>query len=197
MLGNDVVDLGDPEARAAALHPRFDRRVLDEEEQTWLRASHRPERDRWVLWAAKESAFKAARRLDAGVVFSPVRFAVRLRSDPRGFHGSVRHGARRFSVSVEVESRFVHAVCCAEPWVGSEPLCAVEAVRAELAPPEASARVREMARCAVAAALDLAPAALRFDRSGRLPLLRAGDRAVPALSLSHHGRCAAFAAALP
>jgi phosphopantetheinyl transferase (holo-ACP synthase) len=197
MLGNDVVDLGDPEARAAVLHPRFDRRVLDAEEQAWLRASQRPERDRWVLWAAKESAFKAARRLDAGVVFSPVRFAVRLRDEAGGFHGSVRHGARRFSVSVEVEPHFVHAVCRAEPWAGSEPLHAVETVRGELAPSEASARVRELARRAVAAALDLAPAALRFYRSGRLPLLRAGDRDVSALSLSHHGRCAAFAAALP
>lgn len=197
MLGNDVVDLADPEARAAALHPRFDRRVLDEEEQAWLRTSQRPERDRWVLWAAKESAFKAARRLDAGVVFSPVRFAVRLRAEAGAFRGSVHHRGRRFCVSVEVERDLVHAVCRAEPWVGSEPLCAVETVRAELAPSEASARVREMARSAVAAALDLAPAALRFDRSDRLPLLRAGDRVVSALSLSHHGRSAAFAAALP
>ena len=200
MLGNDVVDLADPEARARTLHPGFDRRVLDSDEQAWLRASPQRARDRWVLWAAKESAYKAARRLDPSVVFSPVRFAVRLEPDPRGFVGRVSHGEQQFSVSVEVGTRFVHAVCHIEPWGSAEPFSRVRVVPGEgpLAPPAASAEVRGLARRALAAALGLAPTALSFGRSGRLPLLWIrGRESGSALSFSHHGRCAAFAVALP
>jgi phosphopantetheinyl transferase (holo-ACP synthase) len=199
MLGNDVVDLADPEARAESLHPGFDRRVFDPEERAWLRGSEQPERDRWVLWAAKESAYKAARRLDSSVVFSPIRFAVRLQSDPRGFAGRVSHGLRQFAVRVEVGARFVHAVCHAEPWAGAEPLSAIRVVPGDgaLVPRAASEEVRRLARRALAAALQRAPSALSFGRSGRLPILRVGGReSGSALSFSHHGRCAAFAVAL-
>ena len=44
MLGNDVVDLGDPECREARLHPRFDARVFTPEERTALRGSDAPAR---------------------------------------------------------------------------------------------------------------------------------------------------------
>ena len=200
MLGNDVVDLADRDTRADALHPGFDDRVLAPDERRWLRASPQRERDRWVLWAAKESAYKAARRLDQHVVFSPIRFAVRLRSDPRGFEGHVSYAGQRFSVSVEVGTHFVHAVCRVEPWAGAAPLCAVRVVPGDvaLAPAAASAEVRRLARRAIAATLDLAPTSLSFGRSGRLPVLRVRGRANGSvLSLSHHGRCAAFAVALP
>jgi phosphopantetheinyl transferase (holo-ACP synthase) len=199
MLGNDVIDLADPETRERALHARFDRRVLDSDEQAWLRASPEQERERWVLWAAKESAYKAARRLDPSVVFSPVRFAVRLERDPRGFVGRVSHGGQRFSLSVELGARFVHAVCHVEPWQGARPLTGIRVVPGDgaLAPAAASAEVRGLARRVLAAALELAPSALSFGRSGRLPLLRVGGReSGSVLSFSHHGRCAAFAIAL-
>ena len=75
MIGNDVVDLDDPESRSAARHARFDARAFTVAEQTMLRTSADGERLRWVLWAAKESAYKAARRDDARVTFAPARVA--------------------------------------------------------------------------------------------------------------------------
>lgn len=61
MIGNDIVDLA-----KADCHPRFAQRVLCDAE--WLRyqAISDPEQQRlflWKSWAAKESAFKALRRL--------------------------------------------------------------------------------------------------------------------------------------
>lgn len=199
MLGNDVVDLADPEARAGALHPRFDRRVLDAEEQLWLETRPQPERDRWVLWAAKESAYKAARRLDPSVVFAPARFAVRLQPRPGGFAGHVFQGERRLRVCVAVEARYVHALCLAEPWECGTVLAAVRVFpgRDALEPRAASVAVRVLARASLARALRRAPGSLAFGRSGRLPLLVVGGRrSEHPLSFSHHGRCAAFAAVL-
>ena len=92
MLGNDIVDLGDPESRAEGRHARFDGRVFDETERVLIDAAPEPERVRWLLWAAKESAYKAARKEDPHTVFAPSCFVVRLEGDARG--GPWRGGRR-------------------------------------------------------------------------------------------------------
>src|SRR5512139_2501725 len=81
MIGNDVVDLLDPETQPGAVHPRFDARVFTDDELRALRRSVAPGRLRWLMWAAKESAFKAVRRNDACVAFRPREFAVTLRGN--------------------------------------------------------------------------------------------------------------------
>ena len=77
MIGNDVVDLRDPDADFASFSPRFDVRVFSASERRRIQASADPEACRWRLWAAKEAVFKAARKADPGAVFSPRRFEVR------------------------------------------------------------------------------------------------------------------------
>ena len=78
MVGNDVVDLADAEAAPGACHSRFDTRVFGERERRQLEMADDPQRMRWILWAAKESAYKAARRCEPRVIFSPARAPVRL-----------------------------------------------------------------------------------------------------------------------
>ena len=56
MLGNDVVDLGDPETLRGAQHPRFDARVFTREERAAIADSPAPERLRWSLWPALAAA---------------------------------------------------------------------------------------------------------------------------------------------
>ncbi len=76
LLGNDVVDVADPWAVGRARDRRFLQRVLSPSEAGWLAASTRPERDLWVLWSAKEAAYKAWSRVRPGLVFAPSRFEV-------------------------------------------------------------------------------------------------------------------------
>ena len=64
LVGNDVVDLHDPQSQPEALHPRFDARVFSLGEREALGASSSPHSLRWSLWAAKESAYKLAKKLD-------------------------------------------------------------------------------------------------------------------------------------
>ncbi len=77
MVGNDVVDL---RARIVAgpRHPRFDARVFAPSEHRALRESAEPDALRWAFWAAKEAAYKVAKKLDDEAVWSPVRFVVRI-----------------------------------------------------------------------------------------------------------------------
>ena len=93
MIGNDVVDLRDPETRPGAQHARFDARVFAASERLALERSRDAGRLRWILWAAKESAFKAARRCDPATVFAPSHFVVEL---GEGLRGRVRHAGRDF-----------------------------------------------------------------------------------------------------
>jgi len=190
MIGDDVVDLGDPDA--GRMHPRFDRRVFHPDERALMARSVEPGRIRWLLWALKESAYKAARKDDPATVFSPVRFVVRVEDDASAI---VRVGARRFRAAVSAGDGYVHAVA---RQAGDAPAFTETAV-ARLAPGEESphAAVRRLVRERLAPVFGVAPADLAVHREGRIPVLWLhGERSDADLSLSHHGRFVSFACRL-
>lgn len=181
MIGNDVVDLADPEAHPEALHPRFDARVFAPEERARLARSADPARLRWALWAAKEAAYKAARQLDPAARFHPRAFVAEA--------GAVRFGARRFLVAVRETGAALHAV--ALPAQGAPGALRAGVVRCH---GEAGSAARSLALRTAARMLGAPAAELEILREGRIPLLvRRGRPAGLSLSLSHHGRFAAFA----
>ena len=188
MVGNDVVDLADRETAPLAMHPRFDERVFAAEELLWMRREGDPARRRWMLWAAKESAFKAAKRLDPSSSFSPRCVLVRLDDDSTG---TVRLADRTFSVQVRLDRDVCHAVA----WLDRDHLArspivvsGVRLVTASEASPRLAAR-----RFAY---LGIAASDLELVKDGRLPRLRLHGRAAGLeVSLSHHGRFVAFACA--
>lgn len=73
MLGNDVVDLEDVDARPETFRSRFDLRVFAEEERRAIAADPHPQARRWAHWGAKEAAYKLARQIDSRFAFSPAR----------------------------------------------------------------------------------------------------------------------------
>jgi len=192
MIGNDVVDLGDPESRGEGRHPRFDGRVFDETERALIGASPQPERTRGFLWAAKESAYKAARKEDPRTVFAPSRFVVELVGDARV---SVAVGDHRFHVDLVAGVDHVHAVA----WGAGESPDAICTAVAKL--PEGatgSDAARWLAIATLSRRLGVAPEDLAIRRDGRIPALWLRGRPSPTdLSLSHHGRFVAFACTLP
>jgi phosphopantetheinyl transferase (holo-ACP synthase) len=185
MIGNDVVDLAHRGVQPGAQHPRFDARVFTEREQALI-AGDETQRVRWVLWAAKEAAYKVAKKLDRAVVWAPARFEVAL--DARAL-GRVRHGEREFALRVEESAEFVHALAQAGAEVGAACSGVTERARED-----ASAEARDFACSALAARLGVARERLAVAKRGRIPVLCAdGEPARADLSLSHHGRFVAFA----
>lgn len=188
MVGNDVVDLREANTPR---HAGFDARVFAPSEARRLQDDGTGTL-RWALWAAKEAAYKRARRADPAVVFSPVRFVVDLGTDGRG---RVRHEDCSCAVRVEAGEEFVHAVA-------AETTAALEQSIARVAPVEnagaESHEVRRLALSDLAPRLGTLPGALRFERRGRIPWLRVGlaPDALP-ISLSHHGRFVAWAVLAP
>jgi phosphopantetheinyl transferase (holo-ACP synthase) len=186
MLGDDVVDLLDPEARAGAQHARFDERVFGEDELRLLERSADPVRTRWTLWAAKEAALKCARRRDPGIGFAPRRFRVELAS------GWVRSGVERLRLHVVTSGGALHVIAARS---GAR----IAARLARLAPGEDPGRAaRALAVSLVATEIGAAQAELAIERGAdRIPRVLRGGRILPlAVSLSHHGRFAACAVGL-
>jgi hypothetical protein len=188
MLGNDVVDFAHRSTQPGARSPRFDARVFSERERALI-AGDETQRVRWVLWAAKEAAYKLAKKLDRAVVWAPSRFEVTLDSREGG---CVRHGDRELALRLDECAAYVHAIARGGASAGEE-----RSGVAESADEDLSAAARAFASRALAAQLGVAPERVGFAKRGRIPLLCAdGAPARADLSLSHHGRFVAFACEL-
>ena len=189
-IGNDVVDLDDPESQLDTLHARWAERVFTSAERRALAASPVRHRLHWALWAAKESGYKALRRLDPNAVFSPRAFEVELEEAPReeraNCRGEVRHRDATFALEIRSERSFVHAVATASGTPGRL------VARVEPASGDPRVGVRAATVDALAEALHLDAAGLRI--TGRPPAVFSGTASLDVpVSLSHHGRFVAFA----
>jgi phosphopantetheine--protein transferase-like protein len=196
MVGNDVVDLRDPESSAETLHPRFDTRVFTAAERAAIAASPDSTRQRWRLWAAKEATYKLARKLVPTTVFSPSRFEVEL--DGPGTRACVVHAGDRFDVQITESESALHAVAVRAGDSRDALLCdwqRLDLRDEEPSDPDAPSRaVRELLCERVAERLGVKVDELEVRRRGRIPYLWiAGEPAPVDLSLSHHGGWLAFA----
>lgn len=188
MVGNDVVDLGDLEVLEGPAHPGFDARVFTPKERATLRSSANPGLLRWTLWAAKEAAYKLARKRSPRVVFSPRRFVVTLAEPERAV---VRHGDLRLAVRIAEAGHALHALALDADASGDRLVWAVEPRRRGADPSRAA---RRLAARVLGEELGLPPGAFSFGRRGRAPTLAVeGRHGTLDLSLSHHGRYVAFA----
>jgi phosphopantetheinyl transferase (holo-ACP synthase) len=191
MVGNDVVDLADPEVCFGPAHPRFDARVFAPLEREALRASGEPNRLRWMLWAAKEAAYKLLKKRDPKLVFSPVRFVAALDGSLRG---EVVHEGCTLRVSLRSDADALHAIATDD---ASDAGRVLSAVGAASEPFDPSTAARALAVRTLAERLGVPGAAFRFGRRARIPTLEVEALDAPLdLSLSHHGRFVAFAAVL-
>ena len=208
-VGNDIVDLRDPSNQPDAIHPRFDERAFTRAERSVLRQSGSAHRHRWALWAAKESTYKAAKKLDSTLRFLPQQFVVD-RIDEEG--AEVHHGTDRFTVHLSRCDDWVHAVATphARPsrklsvMLGQPPsvipglACrvpgSVDVRSLGGALDDASEAVRDLARDSIASGMAVAPEDVELEASGRIPEVRMRDARLRVdLSLSHDGRYVACA----
>lgn len=88
---------------------------MGESEKKLLCKSHDPAKVVWVLWSAKESAFKALKKLLPDLIFSPSKFRVKIDQLPRqiedpGLFGRVYYGDYKLLVSWEFADLWLHCV---------------------------------------------------------------------------------------
>jgi len=112
VVGNDVVDLSDPRCRGRSESRRFLARVYTAAETARIRGSDAPDRTLWLLWAAKEAAFKVVSKV-AGEPppFVHAAFDVSVSgSGQTPVRGHVTHFDRRVPFVAELGPGWIHLV---------------------------------------------------------------------------------------
>jgi phosphopantetheinyl transferase (holo-ACP synthase) len=191
LVGNDVVDLDEPDARGAHLRERLVHRVLTESERARLASSTAPHALFWMFFAAKEAAYKVVTKLRSDAVFAHRAFEV----GPELEH--VRYAELHLSLRSRIACDHVSALA----WTAEEPtLYGVERIPERT---DASLASRAALITALADRLGCARAELSVVRPalpgswggfGPPRVVRHGEPLAVDVSLSHDGRYAAFAA---
>lgn len=187
-VGNDVVDLEEPDNARAVRRDRFRDRICAPSERDALAGAGDPAVRLWCLFAAKEAAYKVLVKLGRDPGFAHRRLVVSDAMDEVRFEDVVLH----LHVDVDHARGLVHAVASTHP---ERPECAVRSVDAGA---DESRECRRLLSETFAPLLGCAASDLRIERAqrpgtwdgyGPPVLLRAGC-AVPDLdvSLSHDGR---------
>jgi phosphopantetheine--protein transferase-like protein len=201
-VGNDVVDLKDPENIGKSRDDRFLGRVFTVGERELIASFPSPDTLLWSLWAAKEAAYKAVSRADPSVCSVPRRYRVVLDTEDAmrkivRLAGKVVTPRGELVLEVAVAGDRVHALAA-----GSEEalkrLCRrVQRLVGAKGAANPSAFVREALLREIARRLDCAVSDLSVvknqDGLGAPRLLFRGELLAAEVSLSHDGRFAAFA----
>lgn len=199
-VGNDVVDLNDPENAGKSRDRRFCRRVFNDQELALIAGSASPDIVLWALWAAKEASYKAVSRGDPSVCSIPRKYPVILETSTHqkvstSLNGMVETPHGEICVRIRIHHAFLHALA-------AETLkeLAIIVARVEAAPehthdlPRFARKIllKEIAGRLACPVDELA--VLKEEVRPWAPYVtRLGVRLPAGISLSHDGRFAAFA----
>lgn len=169
MIGIDVVDLKDPLLQSRdSTSLRF---ILHAEDQIDLIKNHPV--GFWIVWAAKESVFKAHRK---HIRFDPLQIQVQLLSkDPEGFY--FESGSLMGKISIFTESVLA---CC----------CTVERFIFKVAESNSKDPSQEVRALLIQDYLNQAGEAISIGSEDKMPVLLPSKTPV---SFSHHRRFLAYA----
>jgi phosphopantetheinyl transferase (holo-ACP synthase) len=111
-IGNDIVDLTDPGNIGKSGDNRFLQRVFTDAERACIAAAAAPDVMLWALWAAKETAYKIAAKVDLQAVFTPRLYPVVLAPGDQGAtrSGTVETPQGPVSVRVSIAPDYLHCI---------------------------------------------------------------------------------------
>lgn len=204
-IGNDIVDLTDPENRRKGTDARYISRILNPRELEMISGSPDPDTMLWSLWACKEASYKAlvkARKVSS----SPLKYSVLFGPQPRPhqFTAIVETPEGEVSVLLTRRKKYVHAVASTggEGSINSLRWAAVslKLPRKEITPDIQSRAARGAAIMSIAKflkkkpeQLDIIRRALNAGELGPPILLLDGAETGIDISLSHDGLYLAYA----
>lgn len=199
MVGNDIVDLRDPDSDATSYRSRFDERVFSPSERRSIDRAPSSEHQRWRLWAAKEASYKLVRKYDSSTVFSPRAFAVDCDEDNTTNSAQaptqVQHDKLTCFVEFDETPERIHAIAVPAPNDFALVLWGIDTIDSAATSDCESRAVRDLACDAISRRFDYSRDQLEIRKTAhRIPRLyyRQGQLDL-SVSLSHHGSWLAFA----
>lgn len=201
-VGNDVVDLKDPENIGKSKDDRFLCRVFTAGERELIASVPSPDTLLWSLWAAKEAAYKAVSSADPAVCSIPRRYRVVLEAEDATrkivrLAGKVITPRGELVLEVAVSADWVHALAAGAEEALKRLCQRVKRLEGGKGAVNPSAFVRGALLREIARRLDCPVGDLSVvknqDGLGAPRVLFRGELLAAEVSLSHDGRFAAFA----
>ncbi len=107
-IGNDIVDLSNPDIVDQHKKERFINRVLDVSEREELYKSDDPKKMLWLMWSGKEAAYKVLKKILPTMVFSHSKIVINFEKLP--LCGSVQYGKYTISLRWNTSPSWIHCV---------------------------------------------------------------------------------------
>ena len=209
LLGNDVVNLEDPDSTDALENAEFRERVFTPAEQRHIDTSPYPLAALWGIWAAKESAYKALKRVFPDTLFAWREYETDLEKNQVSYQGHC------LFYWLNRNNRSVSVLCLGELKAGENTAAPredlvhkvnlwIKALDSRADIPDAknqSASIREWCVKKVARTLELERDGVTISEFSSATqeedqnpgILYNGERTPHLISLSHHGRYMACA----
>jgi phosphopantetheine--protein transferase-like protein len=201
-VGNDVVDLKDPENIGKSRDDRFLCRVFTAGERELIASVSSPDTLLWSLWAAKEAAYKTVSSTDPAVCSIPRRYHVVLETENSAgkavrVAGKVITPRGEVALEVAVSAEWVHALAAGAEETLKRLCHRVKRLEEGKGAVNPSAFVRGVLLREIARRLDCPVGDLSVVKNPDVPdvprVLFRGRLLAAEVSLSHDGRFAAFA----
>jgi phosphopantetheine--protein transferase-like protein len=201
-VGNDVVDLKDPENIGKSRDDRFLGRVFTAGEREQITRAPFPDTLLWSLWAAKEAAYKAVSCADPAVCSIPHRYRVALEPEDatrKIIHrtGKVLTPRGELALEISVSADWVHALAAGAEDALNRLCQRVQRLEGGKGAENPSTFIREELLREIARRLCCSVGDLSVvknqDGLGAPRVLFRGELLAAEVSLSHDGRFAAFA----
>ena len=185
MIGNDIIDLKLASERDP-LRPRFMDKVFTEGEKEIIFKNEKPVKQAWLLWAMKESAYKAhQRRFSLPRNFNPLSQECSILSQTlTTASGEVYYGTENYKVTAEINKSYLHCSATALP----------ENLKTEweIIPASGDLKKKLLVTISRSYGWDIKSVGIKKKRNS-VPVITLHNQPLPlAFSLSHHGEFAAF-----
>ena len=185
MIGNDIIDLKLAEERNP-LRPRFLNKVFTGNEQEIIFEDQNPVKQAWLLWAMKESAYKAhQRRFGLRRTFNPISQECSILFQTQtSVSGVVLMGNSTYKITAKLNNRYIHSTATALP----------ENLKSgwKIIPASEDLKKKLLATLCSSYGWNIKSVRIEKDKNS-IPVVTVNNQPVPlAFSLSHHGKFAAF-----
>lgn len=193
LLGNDIVDLQEARKTSNWQRPRYLEKIFTPKEQAWIQQANQADRWVWMLWSAKESAYKLSRQLGAERAYAPKRLEIRdwTQEDATNYRLQVLTEQAELTVHTTLSHTFVHSVALIDENANWQ----AEILNLSGTHGEQRKQLREqVCKCVAEADSRVGVEIYRIVKNeSEIPQLWLGETKLDiVLSLSHHGRYGAY-----
>ena len=199
-IGNDIVDINDPDTPDRSNNHRFCNKVFNEEEISHITTAKNPHHTLWSCWAIKEASYKAIQQLKPSLSFNPKLFSICFKASKVLFDKYYI----KYRVRYDSLNNYIHAIaifddlrvrCLRFSFVSVDRIDKVQKmIKLYSEQEEAIPNIQEQIssfylRKKLAHAFGYSLQNIHIKKECRIPYALCGQKLLDvALSLSHHGR---------